>query len=144
MEQCIAGPLLKGRTVLLVTHNVILASPFARYMVVLSSAGTVQSQGVVENLLKDNDILHAAEADELKHATGSKELPPENQAEEQNLLAQKGKQMTVEELAIGHIGWPVCECKNDECAAENNGWHLKTNSILATSEAPYSSLSWEF
>ena len=90
MTQCLAGPLLRGRTVLLVTHNVVLASPFARFMVVLSPSGSVQNQGVVESVLKHVSVLDSAKAGEMNQ-TGQKELS-QDQAEEQDLL-QKGKQI---------------------------------------------------
>jgi ABC-type nitrate/sulfonate/bicarbonate transport system ATPase subunit len=105
MEQCLAGPLLRGRTVLLVTHNVILASPFAHYMVILAAAGTVQSQGIVESMLKNSALLLSATVEE-QNGAGNKEH--EEEAGEQNRL-QQGKQIMEEEMAIGHIGWPVCE-----------------------------------
>jgi ABC-type glutathione transport system ATPase component len=105
MEQCLAGPLLKGRTVLLVTHNIALASPTASYMVVLSPDGAVQSHGAVEKLLKDDVVLHSIEMEERSLTVTGEDT--KEQAEQQT-MKQKGKQMTKEEMATGHVSWNVC------------------------------------
>ena len=101
VSQCLAGELLKGRTVLLVTHNVLLASTVADYMVVLNADGTLKSQGPVERLL-DGDIVKVAAVD-------TEEAEKEEEAAEEESRRQKGKQIVAEEVAIGHIGWPVCK-----------------------------------
>jgi ABC-type methionine transport system ATPase subunit len=104
VEQCLAGDLLKGRTVLLVTHNVSLAGSVANYMVVLNLDGTVQSQGTVDKMSQEDGCLKTSSAIDMKTAQDKEE-----EAEETRLRLQKGKQIVNEEVAIGHVGWSVCE-----------------------------------
>jgi ABC-type methionine transport system ATPase subunit len=106
VNKCLAGDLLKGRTVILVTHNILLSGPIADYMVVLNLDGTLRSHGPVEKLLKGDKELRTVAAQDLEFEE-TKELS-EEQAEEQKAQLTKGKQIVEEELAIGHVGWPVC------------------------------------
>ncbi|KAJ7283178.1 P-loop containing nucleoside triphosphate hydrolase protein [Mycena rebaudengoi] len=52
VEKCFGGDLLKGRTVILVTHNVALAGPIAHFVVTFGADGTVKSQGSVAELAR--------------------------------------------------------------------------------------------
>jgi ABC-type methionine transport system ATPase subunit len=108
VDQCLAGNLLKGRTVLLVTHNILLAGSIAEYGVALNLDGTVQCQGPVKKLLNDNKELVAAAEQEMP-TDGPKEPTKMEQNEDHATLVKIGKQTVEEELAIGHVGWPVCE-----------------------------------
>jgi ABC-type glutathione transport system ATPase component len=107
VDQCLGGDLLKRRTVLLVTHNVSLASSVADYLVVLNLDGTVQSQGAVEKLLLANDSLKNSSVSSLDLSQDKEHADPE---EASKVRKQKGKQVVPEEVAIGHVGWPICEC----------------------------------
>jgi ABC-type methionine transport system ATPase subunit len=144
VEQCLAGDLLKGRTVLLVTHNVLLASSVADYLIHLNPDGTLQSHGTVERLLNDNSSLRTIVINE-EDAVQKSEQTEEKQAEEQKRL-QKGKQIVEEELAIGHVGWPVCESTLRQISPYRS-WILQLNSTSKRLEVPFSisagsRLSW--
>jgi len=105
VDQCLAGDLLKGRTVILVTHNIQLARRVAEYLVILNSNGTLQSQGNIEKVLKDGPALKPAI--DAPHVTQEKE---DNAiGEEEQELFRKGRQIMAEDVAIGHVGWPSCE-----------------------------------
>ncbi|KAK9468542.1 hypothetical protein V1512DRAFT_259739 [Lipomyces arxii] len=54
-ENCIMGPLMLGRTVILVSHNVALTLPGAKHVIVLEK-GTIAQQGSVQEVL-DSEIL---------------------------------------------------------------------------------------
>ncbi|MBE3048393.1 ATP-binding cassette domain-containing protein [Candidatus Bathyarchaeota archaeon] len=54
LERCLAGPLCRGRTRILVTHHVALCRPRARFLVELGDGG-VKSAGVLEN--QDEGLL---------------------------------------------------------------------------------------
>ncbi|KIP03407.1 hypothetical protein PHLGIDRAFT_242940 [Phlebiopsis gigantea 11061_1 CR5-6] len=107
VNKCFKGDLIRGRTVLLVTHNVAMASPLADFVVSLAD-GHIVSQGSVSDALKQDDKLaeeykHEEEALELEEnedieATGSAE--PEAPAP-----AKEGKLVVAEEIAIGHVSW---------------------------------------
>ncbi|EGW31568.1 ABC transporter [Spathaspora passalidarum NRRL Y-27907] len=54
-ENCISGPLMQGRTCILVSHNVALTVQKAEWVVVLEN-GRVKSQGTAEELLAAGDL----------------------------------------------------------------------------------------
>lgn len=107
-EKCIGGELLKGRTVLLVTHNVLLCTPIADYVISLGSDGKVVSQGTIDEALKKNHLLKAeveAEEDELRHE-GEAEYPERSDAiDVPDKSASGGKLIVAEEMAVGHVTW---------------------------------------
>jgi ABC-type multidrug transport system fused ATPase/permease subunit len=75
VKKCLQGDFVKGRTVLLVTHNVALTTPIADSAVSLSSDGRVISQGPPEStLIVDQalveQIAHEEEAIQLEEDLG--------------------------------------------------------------------------
>ncbi|ODV81047.1 uncharacterized protein CANTADRAFT_25320 [Suhomyces tanzawaensis NRRL Y-17324] len=54
-ENCISGPLMEGRTCILVSHNVALTIQKAEYVVVMDN-GRAKSQGTPEEVLKSGDL----------------------------------------------------------------------------------------
>ncbi|KAL6450715.1 YBT1 ATP-dependent bile acid permease [Candida maltosa Xu316] len=54
-ENCISGPLMKGRTCILVSHNVALTVQNAAWVVVMEN-GRVKNQGTTEQLLASGDL----------------------------------------------------------------------------------------
>ncbi|KAF9538671.1 hypothetical protein CPC08DRAFT_824613, partial [Agrocybe pediades] len=58
IENCFKGDLIKGRTILLVTHNIALASPIVDFIVSVGIDGRVKSQGKeLSAALKHNPAL---------------------------------------------------------------------------------------
>ncbi|KAF8150440.1 P-loop containing nucleoside triphosphate hydrolase protein [Mycena galopus ATCC 62051] len=94
-DKCLAGELVAGRTVLLVTHNVPLASRIAQSMVMLGSDGSIQ-QGPVDQVLVDLKADATAIAED--QPTGR---PP------QGINEAAPKAATTEEVAEGHVQWPA-------------------------------------
>ncbi|KAL1937768.1 hypothetical protein VTO73DRAFT_12921 [Trametes versicolor] len=108
VDNCFKGELLRGRTVLLVTHNVAMASPIAEYVVSLGTDGRITSQGTLSKVLaKDKKLLEelAEEREELKKA--SNEVDPVAVDEEAAPPKTDGKLVVAEEIAEGHISWPA-------------------------------------
>ncbi|KAF9555324.1 multidrug resistance-associated ABC transporter [Agrocybe pediades] len=103
IENCFKGDLIKGRTILLVTHNIALASPIADFIVTVGIDGRVKSQGKeLSAALKHNPALkQEAEFDQEATEIGQAELdlPPTKPAE------QDGKLVIAEEIAEGHVTW---------------------------------------
>lgn len=54
-ENCITGPLMQGRTCILVSHNVALTAQNAEWIVVMEN-GRVKNQGTTEELLASGDL----------------------------------------------------------------------------------------
>ncbi|KAH8086658.1 multidrug resistance-associated ABC transporter [Cristinia sonorae] len=107
VDKCFRGDLLRGRTVILVTHNIALTSPVADFVVSLSSDGRIASQGSLSNALamdkklqselnKERQILEKEEQVAEQH----KDLPTADVN-----AKPSGKLIVEEEVAIGHIGW---------------------------------------
>ncbi|KZT36420.1 P-loop containing nucleoside triphosphate hydrolase protein [Sistotremastrum suecicum HHB10207 ss-3] len=108
-EKCLGGDLLKGRTVLLVTHNVLLCKPIADYVISLSRNGTIVSQGTADEALKKNaSVKNEAEVEaaalekeeEVEVAQGS-----DGDVDEPAIPTEGGKLIVAEEMAVGHITW---------------------------------------
>ncbi|ESK84755.1 hypothetical protein Moror_568 [Moniliophthora roreri MCA 2997] len=102
VEKCFKGDLLKGRTVILVTHNVVMLQALAGNVISVKD-GKIVSQGTVNEALGKDEIL-AAEVEKEKEA--------EEQAEEvvDPVVAEtrkEGKLILPEEVDIGRLGWPA-------------------------------------
>ncbi|KAH9854915.1 multidrug resistance-associated ABC transporter [Lenzites betulinus] len=109
VDNCFKGDLLHGRTVLLVTHNVAMASPIADYVVNLGTDGRIASQGTLSKVLaKDKNLSEelAEERKELKKIDTEVDQPAEPDEE---VAPQKtdGKLIVAEEIAEGHVSWPA-------------------------------------
>ena len=111
VDKCFKGDLLRDRTVLLVTHNVALASPVADFVVSLGSDGRILSQGTLSKALAKNKKLAnemKEETDELKKAEGEIDFEePTTDTETDAKPKSDGKLIVAEEVAEGHVGWPA-------------------------------------
>jgi ABC-type methionine transport system ATPase subunit len=111
IDKCFKGELLRNRTVLLVTHNIALASPIASFVVSLGTDGRILSQGSLSEALAKDETLAA----EIVHETTAIELNANEEAAadetEGDAVAkpQEGKLIVAEEIAVGRVGWPACE-----------------------------------
>lgn len=105
-QQCLKGDLMKGRTVLLVTHAVGLVLPGAAFVVVLDS-GSVLAAGPPSELLKEG---HFSE----EHTQGS-DIAAHERAEEDS------KDITVE-LSQGVASGRANEQKNAQISASRDNF----------------------
>ncbi|KAJ7286214.1 hypothetical protein C8J57DRAFT_1446843 [Mycena rebaudengoi] len=105
VDKCLRGDLIKGRTVILVTHNVAVAKPIANFVVSMDADGRVHSQGTIaealamdkvlaEELSKDQAVLDRKE-DEVDALPATADLKEDS------------KLIVAEEIAEGHVGWPA-------------------------------------
>ncbi|KZT36419.1 hypothetical protein SISSUDRAFT_1049930 [Sistotremastrum suecicum HHB10207 ss-3] len=105
-EKCLAGDLLKGRTVLLVTHNILLCKPIADYVISLGRNGKIVSQGTVDEALKKNTSLKAdVEAEEAAMQREEEVEALEGSDDSSTKKPEAGKLIVEEEMAIGHVTW---------------------------------------
>jgi hypothetical protein len=79
----------------------------ADYLVVLNSDGTVRTQGPIDKVLKSNEELTLSVEQELGSEDDAGKKIEQKQAHDD--LIQAGKQIVEEDVAVGHVGWPVCE-----------------------------------
>ncbi|GJE85927.1 multidrug resistance-associated ABC transporter [Phanerochaete sordida] len=106
VEKCFMGDLIRGRTVLLVTHNVHITRPIADFVVSLGTDGRIKSQGSLSSALaKDKKLAKelaegAEETDKAEHTVDQSDPVAENAAPKSD-----GKLIVAEELQEGHVGW---------------------------------------
>ncbi|TFK19880.1 ATP-binding cassette transporter [Coprinopsis marcescibilis] len=104
-EKCFAGDLVKGRTVILVTHNVALASTIAQYVVSVGADGKIVSRGSISDALKTDKELAKAYEDEEELIKTSESNLDEVKEEKLESLSASGKLIVEEEKEIGHVSW---------------------------------------
>ncbi|KAF8811726.1 hypothetical protein BYT27DRAFT_7160557 [Phlegmacium glaucopus] len=101
IDRCFRGDLVKGRTVLLVTHNVALATPIAQHVVSIGQDGTVRSQGIEHfGSSLGNDLSLISEAEQVP-GTAIEEVKPTIKRDKPT----DGKLVIAEEIAEGHVTW---------------------------------------
>ncbi|KAI0782172.1 multidrug resistance-associated ABC transporter [Abortiporus biennis] len=104
VRRCLRGPLVQGRTVILVTHNIALASPIAEFVVSLGSDGCIVSQGSLSNALAKNKTLSVELIQESKELEQDDEHVVQEKPNDLLKMAA-GKLIVEEEVEIGHVGW---------------------------------------
>ncbi|KAH9922662.1 multidrug resistance-associated ABC transporter [Fomitopsis serialis] len=104
VEKCLKGELVRGRTVILVTHNITLAGPIADYVVAVGLDGRVAGQDSISSALERDNRLAAEVAKEDEELAKKKDTLDEEIGDE---TAQKvdGKLIVEEEVEVGHVGW---------------------------------------
>ncbi|KAH8986970.1 hypothetical protein EDB86DRAFT_3211871 [Lactarius hatsudake] len=104
VEKCFKGDLIRGRTVLLVTHNVAIAYPIADYVVSLALDGRITNHGSVSDAFTKDKTFAKVLAESSRAIKGDgKKIDVE---EPDKTTAQvDGKLILAEESAYGHVGW---------------------------------------
>jgi hypothetical protein len=103
VSKCLKGDLVRGRTVLLITHNVALVTPVADYVVSLGSDGRITMAGSPsETVLKDRELV-----EQIAHEKEALELDTdlEEGIDEQKAVADGAKLVIAEEVQQGHVSW---------------------------------------
>ncbi|KAI9444468.1 hypothetical protein H4582DRAFT_1805817 [Lactarius indigo] len=104
VDNCFKGDLIRGRTILLVTHNVAMASPLADYVVSLGKDGRIASRGSVSDALKKDKTL-AKELAEGTRAIKDDEKKIDGPEPDETAKPTDGKLILAEEIAEGHVSW---------------------------------------
>ncbi|KAI0028294.1 hypothetical protein K488DRAFT_80756 [Vararia minispora EC-137] len=105
VDKCFKGDLVRGRTVVLVTHNVSMASPIADFVVSLGTDGQIASRGSVSDALALDERL-AKEAKEEAQLIEKDEQGLVDEEEPDDKAKQAdGKLIVAEEVAEGHVSW---------------------------------------
>ncbi|KIJ38938.1 hypothetical protein M422DRAFT_258345 [Sphaerobolus stellatus SS14] len=100
IKDCLRGDLIRGRTVLLVTHNVALASPIADYVVSFALDGSITASSTISEALQSDEALQVEVEEEtalLKKIEEDITQPEEKKPD--------GKLIMAEEVAQGHVSW---------------------------------------
>ncbi|KIJ62235.1 hypothetical protein HYDPIDRAFT_176581 [Hydnomerulius pinastri MD-312] len=111
INKCFAGDLIKNRTVILVTHNVAMASSVAQYIVALNSNGHIVSQGSISEVIAKDDRLAAEIAKEQvvleKEEQTIDNSVPTSEANGKSNAKTDGKLVMSEEILVGRVSWPA-------------------------------------
>ncbi|KAH9967588.1 hypothetical protein BC827DRAFT_1264378 [Russula dissimulans] len=104
VEKCFKGDLIRGRTVLLVTHNVAMVSPLAEYVVSLGVDGRVASRGSVSVSVAMDSAL-AVELVEVARAIKDEEKKIDAEEPDMTVIQAAGKLIMAEEIVEGYVSW---------------------------------------
>ncbi|KAG8995370.1 hypothetical protein FRB90_000200, partial [Tulasnella sp. 427] len=105
VDKCLRGDLVKGRTVILVTHHVAMLAPIADFVVSIGSDGRIVSQGEASDALKKNATL-ATEVEEDKEIVEKKEEVANLEGDAKPKDAKpSGQLIAAEEIVEGRIGF---------------------------------------
>ena len=105
IDKALSGDLVKGRTVLLVTHNIALAAPIAGHVVLLGRHGTVAATGSVSDVLQKDSNLRAQMEKEEEEKEEDVDVKAEEAGKGDDEVAKKatGKLVIAEEKALGRV-----------------------------------------
>ncbi|KAJ7187905.1 P-loop containing nucleoside triphosphate hydrolase protein, partial [Mycena filopes] len=104
VDKCFQGDLIEDRTVILVTHNVIMASKIASFVVSVGLDGRVRSQGsIADALAKDEVLAKEVSKDQEILDAAEKEVDSPPAADEPK--KKEGKLIVAEEIALGRVSW---------------------------------------
>ncbi|KAG2160129.1 uncharacterized protein EDB93DRAFT_1113551 [Suillus bovinus] len=104
IDKCFAGDLVKDRTIILVTHNVAMASSIAHFVVSMGSNGRIVSHGSISEAIAKDDKLAAEMTKEQEVLIEDAQVvgtPEEPKAK------SDGRLVMSEEIAEGHVSWPA-------------------------------------
>ncbi|CAL1696210.1 unnamed protein product [Somion occarium] len=104
VDKCFRGDLMRGRTVILVTHNVALATPISDFVVSLGSDGRILSQGSLSTALAKDQQL-SAEAAKESEVIEKAEHEVDQETGDKTPKTTDGKLVTAEEVSEGHVSW---------------------------------------
>lgn len=162
-ENCITGPLMLGRTCILVSHNVALTCQKAEWIVVMEN-GKIKTQGETEDLLSsgdlgDDDLVRTSVMNSRNQSSTNlndledknsdlkakadvidKKLKALGEEAPEDTKKTDGKLVEEESKAEGVVGFKVYR----DFAKEFGGWPTWTYVIMAfvASQATYIFQSW--
>lgn len=109
VDRCFAGPLLKGRTVILVTHNVAMTSRLAENVVEIASDGTISQRASVSEALGGNPKLLAKAAEDAEAIQKANDTVDEPKPDDAGKTS--GKLIADEEVALGRVSMKASKSK---------------------------------
>ncbi|KAL8794859.1 MAG: hypothetical protein Q9195_002571 [Heterodermia aff. obscurata] len=116
-EQCIMGPLMLGRTCILVTHNVALCVPFSQHIVILAN-GKVALQGPPDDVISSGLLGDDVTRSKVTSRDGTR-------SHSRNHSRNPSDDKTVEGVVKGMNGH--AQTPNGHAAEPQNGVVIKTS-----------------
>ncbi|KAF6764274.1 multidrug resistance-associated ABC transporter [Ephemerocybe angulata] len=103
--QCFKGDLIEGRTILLATHNIALASPVAEFIVSVGTDGVATSRGKdIDAILASEPTLKGEFQQDVEAKVEGEERAIGASASHKDKKAQ-GKLILSEEIKEGSVSW---------------------------------------
>lgn len=103
VNNCFAGNLLRGRTVILVTHNLSLVGKHARNFVHIASDGKISTnESLTESLTLNPDLVPEL-VEEKEVIKKAEELIDDSKAKPVAPQKSTGKLVVAEEIALGRV-----------------------------------------
>ena len=100
VKHALSGPLVAGRTVILVTHHISMCLPIASFLVELSD-GKVAHQGTIQDLQDRGLLQKVVEAEDISEASMPK--PPVEDVNEADLAVQNGVHKHMRPMSDGKL-----------------------------------------
>ncbi|EKM83611.1 hypothetical protein AGABI1DRAFT_66408 [Agaricus bisporus var. burnettii JB137-S8] len=103
VDKCFSGDLVKGRTIILVTHNIAMIRSLADFAVSIGTDGSVVAQGTILEVVG----IDKSVSEELQRNEEEIEMAEEvlDKVDEPALPKSGGKLIAAEEMEEGHISW---------------------------------------
>lgn len=108
VDKCFVGPLLKGRTVILVTHNVAMTAGLAENVVQIASDGTITQKDSIADALSENSELRGEAAEDSEGVQKAAEIIDGSHPAEEP-AKPSGKLIADEEVALGSVSMKASE-----------------------------------
>ncbi|KAH7910707.1 hypothetical protein BJ138DRAFT_73634 [Hygrophoropsis aurantiaca] len=105
VDKCLSGDLVRGRTVILVTHNVAMASAVAHFMVYLGNNGRIISHGPISDTVCNKDVYVAKAESQNKDIEKEVEEVFDSPQQVKEQVKEDGKLVMAEEILEGHVSW---------------------------------------
>ncbi|KAI0633977.1 P-loop containing nucleoside triphosphate hydrolase protein [Trametes polyzona] len=105
VEKCLKGELLRGRTVILITHNVALVGSVVDFVVDMGPDGRILSQGTLDSALARDSGLRQEVTEEQKVLADVEQKSEGDKSEDGQVKQAVGQLIVAEEMEDGHIGW---------------------------------------
>lgn len=90
------------------THNVAMAGPISRYVVLMGIDGTIANHGTVSEVIAQEEQLAEMVAHEQALVDTDKAEASLEKTTPVLTKAQGAKLIAAEEIAVGHVTWPAC------------------------------------
>ncbi|KAI0260098.1 P-loop containing nucleoside triphosphate hydrolase protein [Gloeopeniophorella convolvens] len=101
VDKCFKGGLIRGRTVLLVTHNVAMVTPIAENVVSFGPDGSITGHGSVSDALAKDESLAAEFEEEMQAIVNDEEVDSEEPGVPETQT--DGKLILAEEIQLGRV-----------------------------------------
>ncbi|KAJ7101009.1 hypothetical protein C8R43DRAFT_1141277 [Mycena crocata] len=103
VDKCLRGELIKGRTIIMVTHNVAMAKPIANYIISMGIDGQINNHGPIAEALATDEVLALElekDGEVLDKKMDEVDAPPAGETKPAD-----GKLIVAEEIEEGHVSW---------------------------------------